>query len=335
MLCWIPCWLLAAFIPYLSSGSLCSLDGLAQGQWELQPANTSKKAFLCCPLGPDLLLARCKDHRFSIDRIDGDPTVHEAATDVECQCDARSNAWLTANPAERYAWRPSGCEMMPWSASRFCELLGARRVLFVGDSTMRQNAVTLLNTLSADLLPAVASCAAQLTYIKTYKFRDDQLNETRHTLLALRPHLLVIGIGPHYHDGLQVLQQDLHLLMGTLQSVLQAWREANITHRLNVAVRSNNYPHVNCSEHLSPVAAAQHIPHHTAYSWHAFSAADKLMKAYADQHRLVFLDMYPLRLRPDGHPGHFGDRTDCLHYCLPGPLGIFNNYMMHLLHEYQ
>ncbi|XP_065003482.1 protein trichome birefringence-like 19 [Musa acuminata AAA Group] len=44
-------------------------------------------------------------------------------------------------------------------------------------------------------------------------------------------------------------------------------------------------------------------------------------------------------LRPDGHPGRFGHRpdenvtlyNDCVHWCLPGPIDAWNDFLLHML----
>ena len=52
-----------------------------------------------------------------------------------CKCDGLLNM--------SYEWRPIGCKLRPWNASRFCELLHGRVLLLVGDSTMEQVAHVL------------------------------------------------------------------------------------------------------------------------------------------------------------------------------------------------
>lgn len=44
-------------------------------------------------------------------------------------------------------------------------------------------------------------------------------------------------------------------------------------------------------------------------------------------------------LRPDGHPNHYGhwpqeNKTlaDCVHWCLPGPVDTWNEFLLHILH---
>ena len=51
--------------------------------------------------------------------------------------------------------------------------------------------------------------------------------------------------------------------------------------------------------------------------------------------RLKLMDVtYSSLLRPDGHPGHYRvqkpnePRNDCLHWCLPGPIDMWNQLLM-------
>jgi len=40
---------------------------------------------------------------------------------------------------------PYACKLVAWDAQRFCQLLGTRKVLAIGDSTMLQAASVLMN----------------------------------------------------------------------------------------------------------------------------------------------------------------------------------------------
>ncbi|KAJ1467643.1 hypothetical protein T484DRAFT_1858111 [Baffinella frigidus] len=46
---------------------------------------------------------------------------------------------------DEYVWEPARCELATWDASAFCEALGGRSLLFLGDSTMRQVSVAVMN----------------------------------------------------------------------------------------------------------------------------------------------------------------------------------------------
>lgn len=50
-----------------------------------------------------------------------------------------------AHDNRSYAWRPTHCRLTEWNGRRWCDLLGNRTVLFVGDSTMEQTAVVFRN----------------------------------------------------------------------------------------------------------------------------------------------------------------------------------------------
>ena len=84
-----------------------------------------------------------------------------------CTCDrlARSGNALD--------WHPSACELPSWNARTFCDALGQRILVFVGDSTMAQAAVATMNavewgTNSADRrsssFNSSAGCAEQLKF---------------------------------------------------------------------------------------------------------------------------------------------------------------------------
>ena len=46
-------------------------------------------------------------------------------------------------------WVPDDCRLPKSDASLFCELLGTRKMLLIGDSTMAQTATVLMNAIYA------------------------------------------------------------------------------------------------------------------------------------------------------------------------------------------
>lgn len=76
------------------------------------------------------------------------------------------------------------------------------------------------------------------------------------------------------------------------------------------------------------------------YHWNLFPTYDDMAKTFFKDIGVDIIDMYPLFLRPDGHPGKYGtvhkigdkhNVVDCLHYCTPGPLDLFSILLYHLL----
>lgn len=63
---------------------------------------------------------------------------------------------------ESYHWSPASCRLPEWDAVEFCRLLGRRKILFIGDSTMMQAASTVMSMTTA----AGGHCADQLAYYR-------------------------------------------------------------------------------------------------------------------------------------------------------------------------
>ena len=61
-----------------------------------------------------------------------------------CKCAASRAAAISA-----LEWRPSACQLPPWSAAGLCSALGGRRLTLMGDSTMQQVAGALFNEVAA------------------------------------------------------------------------------------------------------------------------------------------------------------------------------------------
>jgi hypothetical protein len=94
-----------------------------------------------------------------------------------CTCDsAGGNAnRLVMHPREKYQWVPTYCNLLPWNATQFCELLGDRVVLLRGDSTSVQMAVTLMNMIVAKGGKCQQQIASSAANLLGFKDRDQFL----------------------------------------------------------------------------------------------------------------------------------------------------------------
>ena len=68
---------------------------------------------------------------------------------------------------ERFEFKSEGCVLPKWDARAFCEALGSRRILFIGDSTMQQHAASVAHAVRWGSAQGFtqgdgASCAARL-----------------------------------------------------------------------------------------------------------------------------------------------------------------------------
>ena len=65
------------------------------------------------------------------------------------------------------------------------------------------------------------------------------------------------------------------------------------------------------------------------YHWNLEVDFDELSRNVSLEYGFEVLDMSPLYLRPDSHPGG----TDCLHFCIPGPLNLFSILLLQMLYN--
>ncbi|KAK1317447.1 hypothetical protein QJS10_CPA05g01953 [Acorus calamus] len=67
-----------------------------------------------------------------------------------------------------------------------------------------------------------------------------------------------------------------------------------------------------------------------------FRAAERVGRRRGVRFRLLDVTG-PMLLRPDGHPGRYGHPknvtkyNDCVHWCLPGPVDVWNGFLLHML----
>ncbi|KAJ1388233.1 hypothetical protein B484DRAFT_440061, partial [Ochromonadaceae sp. CCMP2298] len=120
-------------------------------------------------------------------------------------CDKRDNTRNTVTQRERYEWKPLTCDLLPWNATQFCELMGNRTFLFIGDSTMHQTAAGLMSQLTSD----GARCAPQLA-VGRIDFLGP-IDKPMHFVNQVKPDVVFLNTGAHFMV-LQSFLDDLKLL---------------------------------------------------------------------------------------------------------------------------
>jgi hypothetical protein len=146
---------------------LCTGDAHVQGAWV--PFEPLTKSFVCCGWHDDDYLNLPEDcgipnlrkglRQFIGDGCSAEPPYFTHVGGHACYCDAKQGRF-TINRREKYSWKPHDCKLLSWDAHGFCAHLGARAMVFSGDSTMQQTAATVINMLVA----AKAACAEQLIF---------------------------------------------------------------------------------------------------------------------------------------------------------------------------
>ena len=203
---------------------LCTGTSHNIGSW-VKSTEFRKKSFGCCFAGKRIPIAEPPDrcHRGNALNVTGDVYFEKQMfppMGAGCYCLARDMVdagvgrdYVTE--VEKYDWMPSNCTLLHWNASLFCEALNNRTILFAGDSTMAQSAVTVMSLL-VQAGPHDGHCLPKLNYKQVDRLvamPGKLLGRSTDTLLPMiskyAPDILIFSVGPHLFKG---YQEQLHLL---------------------------------------------------------------------------------------------------------------------------
>ena len=266
-----------------------------------------------------------------------------------CTCDGLLNM--------SYEWRPIGCKLRPWNASRFCELLHGRVLLLAGDSTMEQVAHVLRSYIRWESYGRTgdpdATCATNVHFglsdtltgktlgrLNRGRTLDDYVNKTR-------PGVAIVSAGAHIYgeDHFDaVLRHVRDGLARKYPAVRFVWKTQG------PAGCGDERPLASLPTYDSPFWAVEHALPPTQkprdeFNHRLFLQRDAHAKRFFGElngslpHRglrrqlVNVLDTTPLHYRADAHLSSPGTRGrpkggsyDCLHLCYGGgdggPLGL-------------
>ena len=261
-----------------------------------------------------------------------------------------------------HVWKPSRCRLLPWNASRFCERLGKKQLLFIGDSTMIQHHAMLVNRIVWDAQGSgggAHDCAAQVSFVHsdtlTMAPQFGRLNRgypIRKILAGVEPYVdrrppydvAIVNTGAHVvsdADFKVLLHYMTKLVPSQFPLVKIVWKVQNPA---------------GCSHTGRPLDSPpdeQFYANHAGptYNWRSFSRRDKLAKAAFNSAARApqlggVLDTAPMNLRADAHISSHGalgrpkkpGSIDCLHLCHTadgGPLALGPQLLLHALETRQ
>ena len=183
-------------------GPICHYDemGEAAGRWVYTNDTTMQKSFRCC--GGDgndwqdpTLVDFCRNNETLLTSGRG------------CFCDELLFTRHKVSEREKYVWITDHCKTLRWNATYFCELLGKRTLLLLGDSTMKQTASTLRTMIQHDI-PA-GKCGLQIVNRDTDFLVDWDRLDPRPSIPEratsyvkyineIKPDIVVLATGAHY-----------------------------------------------------------------------------------------------------------------------------------------
>ena len=116
---------------------------------------------------------------------------------------------------DRYEWVPDKCRLVEWDARRFCEMLGARRILVVGDSTVSQAATVLMNYIHWGFWDTPSSgCQGQVSFANSDTLVgrelgvDNRGGDWKTLVRHFDPDIVIISSGPHINRPMPLRDAD-------------------------------------------------------------------------------------------------------------------------------
>ena len=244
---------------------------------------------------------------------------------------------------DEYEWHGDTCQLVEWDPVAFCRLLGSRRLLFVGDSTMGQAAAALAAAVrwaryGSPKRPA--GCERQILYGLSDTLERARYGANSRGLPWDRwVHDLGLQTRPDASlDASGSLQQGRAADVVVLHASAHIYGEGNFTKVLDhvAATRSRMSPHLPLIWMMGPAAGCGAAPlaappgasFWQAYrgtqfaNWPRFAERDAAARAFWQGYgpRVSVLDTGPLQMRVDAHPdlgssAAQGIVGDCLHLC--------------------
>jgi hypothetical protein len=320
--------------------SLCRLGEHIPGNWEYY--ERPEKAYTCCrqigrrennPNEPGSCPRKTKV--YGDDEWVGDVISGGQAGGEGCHCDIHENTRLNISKREKWIWQPIYCDLMEFNATEFCNVLGKRKLLLLGDSTMDQSGVSLVLQLSKSRQP----CANQIIYghcnhLKWYSNADfknitpSKYDESvTYFMNKYDPDIVVFGAGAHYHA-----LDEYELMLKTFASDFEDYIsqvKPSKSKSLSVYWKTINPGVLGCIKNAGsgpkPYNKQVYTKDNDKYQWRFHPTFDMYAKRLANELNIRVLDMSPLYNRPDPFHAHLGpNKDDCLHQCLPGPIDIFS-----------
>ena len=264
-----------------------------------------------------------------------------------CECDKKLSSFA-AQERLMYEWTPKDCDLPKWDAAAFCAALDDRTILFIGDSTMEQSAVTVMSTIAS----TGGQCAPQLRYGRSNTFVYDIKNIDRKWFHYYEESgspgadIVVLAAGAWFEDT-----GDMYWALDSVNQTIRSMRsKEGGKEPPKIIWKTQNPGHVQCQAFYHPITHMEEQmlnltldPRGWKFRWELFPVFDDMARSFAKQEGWGVIDMSPLYLRPDAHIGRLGEfhkmgvapmeKLDCLHYCLPGPVDLFSVLLLHALVE--
>ena len=352
----------------------CSGTDYSDGEWVREEENTQSDNFDECTDLEDAARNHLKvkieggnvevNSKYCNNSIDHPPLVMDNAWKCKMTFYYWGETSLSASNVTfypksiKYKWNPSQCQLKDWNPADFCNLLNSRTVLFVGDSTVYQTAMTLKAMVYyhyASVGNLKESCHRNIYFEMSDRLVNrPKTNYGRGGGLTVfdavskhnfKVNFLILSTGYHVHPrdadvGVNVTDEAyadsfFPVLNAEIRHVVYQLRKRLVDFK--IIYKTENVGHTGCQEFTGPDNALNQVDRLVAlnafnkYKWNYEIETQTRFIRFAHNHDIDIIRMHPLYSRPDGHIITKGLGIDCLHYCAPGPLNIFSRLFYHYL----
>ena len=224
-----------------------------------------------------------------------------------------------------YVWEPDNCVLSPWNASRFCELLGKRKILFAGDSTMSQTYYTMQAMIYFHFFKDT-DCQRNMIFEQSDRLVDRGGRHAKGADIGVgrgvplievaEKHsyvfdMLVISAGFHVHPSEYETSKNVSDMSFAQHFFPLLRNEINHIYRkmpnLRVIYKTGNVPHKGCADVSAPdnaitnSTALHRLNANHVFNWNAELDLDLRFVNFARENDISVIRMDPIMARPDGH----------------------------------
>ena len=205
-----------------------------------------------------------------------------------------------------------------------CDLIGKRKVMFIGDSTMEQTASTFMNA----VFPSGCQEQVVMALADTLVGRPfGHMNRGKAWTSYVEEHnpdIVVLSVGAHVYSYPQVEEGSFDIIVDEVITKILEYR----TTSPQLQVIWKTLQPGGCTRNMADPVVFEH-------NWGTFRGRDERAIRRLSLFNVPILDLRMLHNRSDAHisshDNPYADKHDCLHFCIPGPLDVVPVLMQELI----
>lgn len=253
----------------------------------------------------------------------------------------------------QWEWIPNDCRLHEFNGSQVVSTLQKeeRRIFYFGDSLNNDMGVSMRCLLDGSTTPKISGELVRSIREDMLGCPDKREDAEYGTNLYCSNLTSVEAVWKSHIDRFKITERDIFVIntgahwSGKPEDAAIAFSNianaiANVFDGL-VIVRTTVMGHRECHLLEEPLESNATLTHANGtlkelpYNWSNFGKLNSLITKAMEQsklqnYKILYVDMF--ERRPDGH--HLGaNNGDCLHYCVPGPIGWWNKLLYHILYD--